>query len=676
MNKLIANSLLGDKVQPKVSVLVPVFNVELYLEECLQSLIGQTLDDIEIVCVNDGSTDSSLSILRNYALRHKNIVIIDKPNAGYGAALNDGIDAAKGEYFGIVEPDDYVLPDMFQRLYEVAAEHNLDLVKSDHFEFTGKDIGDQSVYVPLTRNKSYYGRVIDPSEDPSVFNLNMVTCTGIYKLDTIRKNGIRYNETPGASYQDNGFWHQSFYFSHRVLFLDEAFYCYRQDNAASSINSRGKALAGRNEYEYIYRILKEHPKEFDTFIGMHTYRKFNNYLYNYQRIQPDAQREFLDTFSHDFREFDSRNEIDWSLFGPRQKYYLKQIMTDPSAYYAKDHGLTIVFAVDNAYAPYAGVAIKSLLNHVNPQINYSVNILYTNLSDQNAIKLLELSKDSVGINLIDVSSFIDGLSIYSTAHFSEAMYYRILIPQLFSDQKKVLYLDCDIILRDDIAKLFHIDLEDAVIGAVRNLCNTKRTEYVTSVLGLNDDEYFNSGVLMFNIDAFLSARIEEKCFELIAEYRNLECPDQDILNLACVGKVKWLPSRWNVAWQHSIEKGQQYRDNRSFQEVINAFEDMAILHFTTGTKPWNTPDEPLAAFFWSVARTTTFYETILLTAARQAAAKDARLRQKEEAARLRQMQAAAAQTASSRKRNLPARARAYYKKNGIRKTIMRVFGFR
>ena len=87
---------------PKVTVLVPCYNVEKFLPQCLESLIGQSLRQLQIVCINDGSTDSTLAVLRSYAARDKRIQIIDKPNSGYGASMNRGLDAARGEYVGIV----------------------------------------------------------------------------------------------------------------------------------------------------------------------------------------------------------------------------------------------------------------------------------------------------------------------------------------------------------------------------------------------------------------------------------------------------------------------------------------------------------------------------------------------------------------------------------------------
>ena len=96
------------KKQPLISIIIPVYNVEQYLDECMKSLINQTLKDIEIICINDGSTDNSLEILKGYAEKDDRIKIIDKENGGYGIAMNMGLKAATGEYIGILEPDDYV----------------------------------------------------------------------------------------------------------------------------------------------------------------------------------------------------------------------------------------------------------------------------------------------------------------------------------------------------------------------------------------------------------------------------------------------------------------------------------------------------------------------------------------------------------------------------------------
>lgn len=109
---------------PKVSVVVPIYNVEKYLRECLDSLVGQTLKEIEIICVDDGSTDSSKEIIREYMQKDTRVKMIAKEkNSGYGNSMNQGFDMASGEYVGILESDDFAEPAMFEKLYETAREN-------------------------------------------------------------------------------------------------------------------------------------------------------------------------------------------------------------------------------------------------------------------------------------------------------------------------------------------------------------------------------------------------------------------------------------------------------------------------------------------------------------------------------------------------------------------------
>ena len=121
----------------KISVVIPIFNVEDFLGPCLDSVLNQTLKDFEVICVNDGSTDGSLDILKEYLSKDDRIRIINKDNAGYGHTMNIGLDMASGKYFVIVESDDYILPTMFETLYEAAEENDLDFVKSDFYRFYG-----------------------------------------------------------------------------------------------------------------------------------------------------------------------------------------------------------------------------------------------------------------------------------------------------------------------------------------------------------------------------------------------------------------------------------------------------------------------------------------------------------------------------------------------------------
>ena len=154
----------------KVSIIVPIYNVEQYLEECMDSIVGQTLEDLEIICVNDGSTDGSLDILKKYAAADDRIIIIDKENEGYGCAMNDGLDRATGDYVGIVEPDDYVDIHMYEDLYHIAEEKNLDIVKADFYRFVCNKNGEVlKFYDALSKDGTGYNEVINPKNNDKIF---------------------------------------------------------------------------------------------------------------------------------------------------------------------------------------------------------------------------------------------------------------------------------------------------------------------------------------------------------------------------------------------------------------------------------------------------------------------------------------------------------------------------
>ena len=136
-------------MKPKVSILVPCYNVEKYLKQCLDSIVNQTLKDIEIIVINDGSTDSTLNIIKSYAKQDKRIKIIDKENEGYGKSMNQGLDAATGKYIGIVESDDWADTDMFEKLVKIADENNVDVAKGNYYKYTTTN-GEKNIKILLT----------------------------------------------------------------------------------------------------------------------------------------------------------------------------------------------------------------------------------------------------------------------------------------------------------------------------------------------------------------------------------------------------------------------------------------------------------------------------------------------------------------------------------------------
>ena len=322
----------------KVSIVVPVCNVEQYLRECLDSCINQTLREIEIICVNDGSTDNCLNILKEYAAADDRVKIISKDNAGYGHTMNIGMDMAKGEYIGIVESDDFVEPDMYEELYRTVKENEVDWVKADFkrvFDIDGKY---EYKYVKTARNNYMYNRIIENIPNDKyyfeTFRSIMNTWSGIYKREFIVKNVIRHNETPGASFQDNGFYFKTVCHAEKLLFINKPFYCYRMDNPNSSSNNKGKVDAAKIEYNLLKNYIKE--KNLNEFLtGMYYWRKYNSFIYHYSRIADEYKKEYLISVSQEFKQDLSSGQIDPNLFFSHELDEFEWIADNPEDYYAQ-----------------------------------------------------------------------------------------------------------------------------------------------------------------------------------------------------------------------------------------------------------------------------------------------------------------------------------------------------
>lgn len=323
---------------PKVSVVVPCYNVEKYLNQCIDSIVNQTLKEIEIICVNDGSTDSTLSILRDYEQKDPRVKIIDKVNTGYGNSMNCGFDMANGEYIGIVESDDFIDSDMFEKLYACAKENELDVVKSGFYFYWSKD-GEKNVAFPIASN-IMASRTFCPTTDfkskremVEFFNIKPSIWSAIYRKDFIRENNIRFNETPGASYQDASFNFMVWVSAKKVRLLKECYLHYRQDNEASSINSPGKVYCICDEYDKMANFLETRPIEKGIVEPIMVRIKYDSYNWNYERLSEPLQAEFIHRFAKDF----TTHSIDGSLQNEYFEWYkwirVHRIIEDPDKYH-------------------------------------------------------------------------------------------------------------------------------------------------------------------------------------------------------------------------------------------------------------------------------------------------------------------------------------------------------
>lgn len=306
-------------MQPKISIIVPVCNVESYLDECLSSIINQTMKDIEIICINDGSTDNSLAILKKYSSIDSRIIIIDKQNAGYGAAMNDGLDVAQGEYIGILESDDFVCENSWLELYNLAKTNELDVVKGCYwkhrqnsdsfFEVIAEvDPNCPSKYSPLP-----YNTIIKPLDYPRCFWMNPSIWSALYKTRFLQKNNIRFNETPGASYQDTSFSFKVWSQADKVMFVNNPILYYRIDNEASSTNSKSKVFAVCDEMDECEKYIFDNECD-DSLSKILCALRYKTYIWNLARIGSAYKAMFIQRAMLDFRKDLLKGNFDNSMF--------------------------------------------------------------------------------------------------------------------------------------------------------------------------------------------------------------------------------------------------------------------------------------------------------------------------------------------------------------------------
>lgn len=311
---------------PKVSVLVPCYNVQKYLPQCLDSLINQTLKEIEIIAINDGSTDDTLRILQEYAARDGRIIIINKPNEGYGKSMNRGLKKACGKYIGIVESDDWADTNMFKELYELAEKHNVQAVKSAFYNYAHGKSKKQDFLAETELN-----RILNPKKNSAVFYYQPSIWSAIYKRSFLEEYQIDFLESPGASYQDVGFNFKVWAMAERVWLTPSAFIHYRNDNAGSSVNSAGKVFCVCDEWANIDKFLTRYPDLKKASRRLRNHVKMGNYFWNLKRLKGENRENFRRRFMMEYQEEFNNNGIKRDCFSSQA--WLKMMkMLAPSSY--------------------------------------------------------------------------------------------------------------------------------------------------------------------------------------------------------------------------------------------------------------------------------------------------------------------------------------------------------
>lgn len=296
----------------KVSIIVPVYNTAKYLEQCLESVVNQSLKDIEVICVNDGSTDNSLEILERYAQKDERIKIITQHNQGQSAARNKGLEIAQGRYIGFVDSDDWIDETMFEKLYQNAKSYDSDVAMCSISMFSEKT-GECSTNDPYMTidlfPKSFENRAFTPQETFGfIFRICVSPCNKIYNRTFLEKNNIRFFE--GLFWEDNVFFLKMFLSSKKISLIRECAYFYRKFSSTSTCTGDDyKKLDFFEIYNLKEQILREKnllPQNKNLTKYFYEAKK-NTLLYWYkklsdERIKAKYQERFYGIYKEDIEE--------------------------------------------------------------------------------------------------------------------------------------------------------------------------------------------------------------------------------------------------------------------------------------------------------------------------------------------------------------------------------------
>lgn len=272
--------------------------------------------------------------------------------------------------------------------------------------------------------------------------------------------------------------------------------------------------------------------------------------------------------------------------------------------------IPVIYAVNDYYVPMAAASLRSLIRCVSKDRYYRVCIMHTGLQKMHQDRIRTMETDNVGISFYDASEVVQKDAWPSSQRFGPEIYLRLYAPLVYEQYPKLLYLDADTIILRDIADLYDTALNESVLGACWSFATPFMDGYVRRTVGLEPDEYFNSGVLILNTARFEEDRVRLNCRQILRESPRLLCFDQDALNLVLRGAYRRLPDQWNVQWTNHLHPDYDISERASRCQRVRmriAEGTPFIIHYSSSFKPWNYPDAWGARLFWEAILDTPYW---------------------------------------------------------------------
>ena len=521
----------------KITVIVPVYNVENYLDKCLDSLVNQTYKNLEIIVINDGSIDNSGIICQEYAQKDNRIVYIEKENGGQSEARNMGLDRMTGSYVTFVDSDDWIELDYVEILYKKITEYQADIAVGNYYSFNETE----GMYYFHIFGDSYHEKVYDNDsifenlyESQEMKSFALISVWGkLYKADLVKH--LRFDI---GKLGEDGYLNQKIYLlAEKTIYLNKGLYAYRQREGSSS----------RIWTEKWMHALVDAMSERITLLANMGY-PLEKHLAVYRQMLEvslaNGQASGLsDTAT--YKEFEMKRTLLNHLSIQEQK-----------------EKKAIVLAANYAYVDQVLTTIKSICYHNRSICFYLINSDFPN----EWIKQLNKRLEKFDSEIINCRVTSEQISRYKT-DISYTVFLRYFVAD-FVKEDKALYLDCDLVVTKNLDDLFATDLQDYPLAAIRDFGGR-------AYFGR---EIFNAGVLLIHNALWKQENMTQKLIDLTNEWHDkVDQADQSILNM--LFENKWLELDFDY---NHIVIHKQFTDYR----LPVGQNYPAIIHYLSHRKPW------------------------------------------------------------------------------------------
>ena len=588
---------------PAISIIIPAYNCENFITDCLNSLTRQTFKNFEIICVDDGSTDKTIEILEAYQKKYKFISVYKQKNSFAGVARNNGYKHAKGKYILFLDSDDFFEPRMLERAIKKILETKSEIAIFKAREYNTKTKQFKNCKFPLSieqfPQKPYF---TFKDFGNKLFQAN--SCISWNKLiskELIERTKVKFADTKSST--DVVFIYTLLTQAKRMCLINEIFVNYRVGNENSLQRSKSKSWNSvcieffHLKKELISRGIYNQLKQ--TYVN----KALQASLYYLNSLDDRTALKMKCALQNKYFKLMDIKSIDVN----KDKYiYNKSFKNQFNEIGSKTY-IPIVYAADEKYSKCMLASIESIISNI--KNNDVIPLFFVLVSSDFSVKLKEiiikhLESRGYYIEFINMGQSYEN-GYVPIDHLTFQAYYRLSIPELFNFFDKLIYLDCDTIVNCNIKELFDIELGNNYFAGVRALAFSNKKH--SARLNINTDNYINSGVLLVNNKLLIKDNVIKK-FQTLVE-QNFECQDQDIINIAAFGKIKCIQFKYNLMTKY-LERFDGFIINGkiSKEEVENSINDIKIIHYADKIKPWDDPSSHLAEYFWKYAYLTPFYK--------------------------------------------------------------------